>query len=86
MNYLVVIGFVAIIASLGAAMIFMIKGDRDQPEGAPRARNMARALAFRVGFSIVLFLCRPLISAQPQKKGAFRRLFCSEPENGHYIQ
>lgn len=57
MNYLVVIGFVAIIASLGAAMIFMIKGDRDQPEGAPRARNMARALAFRVGFSIVLFLC-----------------------------
>lgn len=54
MMYLVILAFVAIIGSLGAALYFMLKGGR---EGEPRGKHMARALAFRVGFSIVLFLC-----------------------------
>ena len=51
MKYLVLLAFVAIIGSLGAALYFMMK-DR---EG--KTSNMARALAFRVGFSILLFIC-----------------------------
>lgn len=54
MNYLVVIAFVAILASLGSALFFMLK---DGTDGKQKTSNMARALAFRVGFSIVLFLC-----------------------------
>jgi hypothetical protein len=54
MKYLVVAGFVAIVASLGSALYFMM---RDGHDGRPKTSNMARALAFRVGFSIVLFVC-----------------------------
>lgn len=54
MGYLVALAFVAIIGSLGAAMLFMLKDGR---EGKAKTSNMARALAFRVGFSILLFLC-----------------------------
>jgi cytochrome bd-type quinol oxidase subunit 2 len=54
MKYLVVAGFVAIIASLGSALYFMMKDGQD---GKAKTSNMARALAFRVGFSILLFVC-----------------------------
>ncbi|MEN9781425.1 MAG: hypothetical protein RL014_2573 [Pseudomonadota bacterium] len=54
MGYLVALAFVAILASLGAALLFMLKDGRD---GKAKTSNMARALAFRVGFSILLFLC-----------------------------
>lgn len=54
MKILVVLAFVAIFASLGSALYFMM---RDGHDGRPKTSNMARALAFRVGFSIVLFLC-----------------------------
>lgn len=54
MTYLVAIAFLAIIASLGSALFFML---RDGSNGKAKTSNMARALAFRVGFSIVLFLC-----------------------------
>lgn len=54
MKYFVLFGFVAIIASLGSALYFMMRDGRD---GKPKTSNMARALAFRVGFSILLFLC-----------------------------
>lgn len=54
MTYLVAIAFLAIIASLGSALFFML---RDGSNGKVKTSNMARALAFRVGFSIVLFLC-----------------------------
>jgi len=54
MTYLVAIAFLAIIASLGSALFFML---RDGSGGKAKTSNMARALAFRVGFSIVLFLC-----------------------------
>ncbi len=54
MKYIVLLGFVAIIGSLGSALYFMM---RDGQDGKPKTSNMARALAFRVGFSILLFLC-----------------------------
>jgi hypothetical protein len=58
MTYIAIIGFIAILGSLGAAMYFMLKGgEKDKQEGKTKANNMARALAFRVGFSILLFIC-----------------------------
>ncbi|MGA0569905.1 twin transmembrane helix small protein [Variovorax sp. VNK109] len=51
---LIALAFVAILASLGSALFFML---RDGQDGKPKTSNMARALAFRVGLSIVLFLC-----------------------------
>ena len=49
MKIFVVIGFVLIIGSLASAMVFLIR-DRG------RTRNVVRALGFRVGFSVLLFL------------------------------
>jgi hypothetical protein len=53
MKYLIALAFLAIIASLGSALFFMMKDGRD---GKPKSSNMARALALRVGFSILLFV------------------------------
>lgn len=58
MTYLVIVAFIAIIGSLVAALVFMMRSPAnteavDQP---PRKSHMARALAFRVGFSILLFV------------------------------
>jgi cytochrome bd-type quinol oxidase subunit 2 len=53
MTYLVVLAFIAIIASLGSALFFMLK---DGTDGKRKTSNMARALAFRVGFSVLLFV------------------------------
>lgn len=54
MTYLVIVAFVAIIGSLASALFFMM---RDGQGGKPKTSHMARALAFRVGFSILLFVC-----------------------------
>ncbi len=54
MVYLVLFAFVAIVGSLGAALYFMVQDGRD---GKAKTKHMARALAFRVGFSILLFVC-----------------------------
>ena len=54
MTYLVVLAFIAILASLGAALFFVMK---DGTDGKRKTSNMARALAFRVGFSVLLFIC-----------------------------
>ncbi len=60
MKYLVIVAFAAIIGSLATALVYMMRGgqsDDDAAEGAaPRKNHMARALAFRVGFSILLFV------------------------------
>jgi len=48
MKWLVLLGFIAIIVSLGSALVFLV---RDKGE----TRNVARALTFRVGFSVALF-------------------------------
>jgi hypothetical protein len=55
MKYLLVAGgLVAILASLAAALVFMM---RDGRNGERKTSRMAWALALRVGLSIALFLC-----------------------------
>jgi Na+-driven multidrug efflux pump len=49
MRYVVIAMFVLIIASLGSALFYMMRG-RDDP------KKMARALAIRVGLSVGLFV------------------------------
>lgn len=53
MIYLVALAFVAIIGSLAFALFFMLK---DGADGQRKTSQMARALAWRVGFSILLFV------------------------------
>jgi Protein of unknown function (DUF2909) len=64
MQYLIALAFIAIIASLGAALFFMMRGGSKDPADATpeqahlqRNKGMARALAVRVGVSVVLFIC-----------------------------
>lgn len=52
MKYLIALAFLAILASLGSALFFMMKDGRG---GKAKSSNMAWALALRVGFSILLF-------------------------------
>jgi len=54
MSYFIALAFLAIIASLGSALFFMMRDGRD---GKPKTSRMARALALRIGFSILLFVC-----------------------------
>ncbi|AOW14615.1 hypothetical protein LPB72_05465 [Hydrogenophaga crassostreae] len=61
MTYLVIVAFVAIIGSLAVALVAMMRGgpsptDKGEAPEAPRKNHMARALAFRVGFSLLLFV------------------------------
>lgn len=65
MTWIIAIGFVAIIGSLIAALIIMMRrgevehyDENGQPLSEPiqRKGNMAKALAFRIGFSVLLFL------------------------------
>ena len=53
-TFLVALAFAAILGSLGWALWSMLRGGQS---GKPRSSTMARALAFRVGFSILLFVC-----------------------------
>ena len=58
MTYIAIAGFIAILSSLGAALFFMLRGgEKNKQKSKAKANNMARALAFRVGFSILLFIC-----------------------------
>ncbi len=55
MTYLVTIAFIAILASLAGALYFMLRGNRNKEAGP--SKNMAWALAARVGVSVLLFIC-----------------------------
>jgi len=57
MKFGIAIAFLAILASLGSALFFMMKGGGKTGDAQTSSRRMARALALRVGLSIVLFLC-----------------------------
>ncbi len=50
MRIVVLVFIVLIIASLGSALVYMMKGRE------PGSTRMVKALALRVGFSITLFL------------------------------
>lgn len=54
MSYLVTLAFVIILGSLAFALIFMLRGGQSE---TVKSKRMARALAMRVGFSILLFVC-----------------------------
>ena len=54
MSYLVALAFVVILGSLAAALYFMMRGGQSE---TAKSKRMARALATRVGFSILLFAC-----------------------------
>lgn len=62
MKYVVIVAFMAIIGSLVAALVYMMRGggggggEASEDAETPRKNHMARALAFRVGFSILLFV------------------------------
>ena len=54
MKYFIGIAFVGIIGALVMAGVFMMRDGRD---GKPRSGKMVRALALRVGLSVLLFVC-----------------------------
>jgi hypothetical protein len=57
MKVLVFLAFVAIIGSLASALFFMMRGGREGVDDRQRSGRMARALAIRIGISVVLFIC-----------------------------
>ena len=54
MKYLIGLAFLGIIAALALAGVSMVRDGRD---GKPKSDRMMRALALRVGISVLLFLC-----------------------------
>jgi Protein of unknown function (DUF2909) len=54
MKYVVALAFLAILASLGVALFFMLKDGRD---GRAKSGGMVRALTVRIALSVILFLC-----------------------------
>ena len=59
MKILVALAFVAILGSLAFALVYMMRGPKTEASADQPARkgSMATALAFRVGFSILVFVC-----------------------------
>ena len=59
MKILVALAFAAILGSLAFALVYMMRGPKTEESANRPARkgSMATALAFRVGFSILVFLC-----------------------------
>lgn len=57
MKILVAIAFMAILASLVLALVYMMRPPREMDSATAPKRRMATALALRVGLSIVLFIC-----------------------------
>ena len=54
MRYIIGFAFVGILGALTMAGVFMMRDGRD---GKPKSGNMMRALAVRVGLSVLLFAC-----------------------------
>ena len=54
MKFIIAFAFVGILGALGLAGAFMLRDGRD---GKPKTGNMMRALALRVGLSVLLLAC-----------------------------
>jgi Protein of unknown function (DUF2909) len=54
MKIFIAIAFIGILGALAMAGVFMLRDGRD---GKPKTGNMMRALALRVGLSVLLFAC-----------------------------
>jgi len=57
MKIMVALAFVAILGSLAFALVYMLRAPKSDGDRPPAKGRMATALACRVGFSILLFLC-----------------------------
>ena len=60
MKFVIILAFLAILASLGSALFFMMRKPNDADsadDDGQRSKKMFRALAMRVALSITLFLC-----------------------------
>jgi len=55
MTLFIALAFLGILASLAAALFFMVR-NKPENEDTPKASPMAKALAFRIGISVVLFI------------------------------
>ena len=54
MQIVVALAFVAIVASLASALIFMMRGNHGS---TGKNKHMAWALTVRIGISVLIFLC-----------------------------
>jgi len=54
MKFVIAVALLGILACLGVALFFMLRGGRD---GRSRSSGMARALTVRIALSVILFLC-----------------------------
>lgn len=54
MKVAVAVAFALILLALGIAGLAMLRGDR---EGEPKRHTMMHALAWRIGLSVLLFVC-----------------------------
>lgn len=57
MKVFVACAFFAILASLGGALYFMMRNPGKASDNQRKSSNMMKALALRVGLSILLFIC-----------------------------
>ena len=55
MTLFIALAFLGILASLATALFFMVR-HKPENDDTPKASPMAKALAFRIGFSVVLFI------------------------------
>jgi hypothetical protein len=53
MDYVIGLAFAGILGALAMAGVFMLRDGRD---GNPRSEKMMRALALRIGLSVLLFV------------------------------
>lgn len=56
MKYVITLAFVGILGALASAGVFMLREGREGRDRQTPGRNMMRALALRVGLSVLLFL------------------------------
>lgn len=56
MKILVALAFAAILVALAGAGVAMLRSGREGAQGRPKSKAMARALAWRVGISVTLFI------------------------------
>ena len=57
MKIFVAFAFLAILASLAGALYFMMRRQGNASDDQKKSGNMMKALALRVGLSIMVFIC-----------------------------
>ena len=55
MTFFIALAFLGILASLATALFFMVR-NKPENDDAPKTSPMAKALAFRIGISVVLVI------------------------------